>query len=351
MPLALANPETLRDNFYRDGYVCVPGLLSSDHVQSFVAQVETELARSADALPERAVGPVQLSEPKTWPTGGQRRVVEVVPPAVGVHWEGLLSSGPLSTTLDAVLGQGQWCLPTNTATSEAFAGLDAAEPKPVRNWYCPITFPERWDGADPHAPVGSVRELACVGDICESSADCRESCLGTRPVLLLSGPEDDGSRGWQPVNRRRVRGKGWHIDPVPGHPEDQPLSQYGEEGAVILLLLSDCASGGGGTALIRGSHMEVLARVEASPSYKELNSWVVKEMRRRIEAGNIRIGQECIQMVGHAGDAVIMSPWLIHAGSTNLSGHTVRLMANCMVRRRAASVESPGVNNIERAAS
>ena len=50
---------------------------------------------------------------------------------------------------------------------------------------------------------------------------------------------------WQAVNRRRVRGKGWHIDIGPGFDTDwrRRLAGHPYQGAVVLVLLSDWAPG------------------------------------------------------------------------------------------------------------
>lgn len=76
----------------------------------------------------------------------------------------------------------------------------------------------------------------------------------------------DPSSRWEPVNRRRVRGKGWHVDVGPGFAFDGVRTSEGHpcQGAIVLVLLSDCAPGGGGTAFVRGSHAWVAAEIAAA---------------------------------------------------------------------------------------
>ena len=114
---------------------------------------------------------------------------------------------------------------------------------------------------------------------------------------------------------------------------------------MILLLGSDWAAGGG-TALVRGSHRWVhtaLRRAgEVGLSHQELNGWATREVAAGREAGVLRLPYECEgvgegrggggdvenggsssaaehQIVGECGDAVLMHPWLVHSGTTNLS--------------------------------
>jgi len=75
------------------------------------------------------------------------------------------------------------------------------------------------------------------------------------------------------------------------------------QGVVILLLLSDCAPGCGGTALIPGSHLSVLNELEESGassernassegwSHQALNTAFVQRLRALTEAGRVQL--EC----------------------------------------------------------
>jgi len=67
--------------------------------------------------------------------GSARRVIEVVPPGVGQHWDVLSAEAgtPLAEALDTLLGEGAWTMPANQAHGGEC---------PVRHWYCPVVFPE-----------------------------------------------------------------------------------------------------------------------------------------------------------------------------------------------------------------
>jgi hypothetical protein len=58
---------------------------------------------------------------------------------------------------------------------------------------------------------------------------------------------------------------------LPGHPY---------QGAVVLVLLSDWAPGGGGTAFVRGSHRwvagQIAAREPAGVIHQDLNAWAIQ---------------------------------------------------------------------------
>ena len=69
-----------------------------------------------------------------------------------------------------------------------------------------------------------------------------------------------GSRAFYPVNRRRVLGKGWHVDIGPGFDAKAQRSINGHpmQGLILLVLLTDSHEGGGGTAFVRGSHRSII---------------------------------------------------------------------------------------------
>jgi hypothetical protein len=200
-----------------------------------------------------------LDDPCTWPSGGQRRVVECAPLEIGEHWKALSAAPRLVAALDAILGHGAWEVPTNTPGEQ------------VRYFYAPVVFPEDATTVVPHQPnnrrkqvsrreadecavmapaahaavgdgddagvsdVGNGACSECVGDIrAEDSVGAgaaSEATAGQRPAErlaeLMSWKEERRTFGqgpscrvppsrWQPVNRRRFRGKGWHIDIGPG---------------------------------------------------------------------------------------------------------------------------------------
>ena len=167
---------------------------------------------------------------------------------------------------------------------------------------------------------------------------------------------------WEPVNRRRVRGKGWHVDIGPGFDTDwrRKLAGHPCQGAVALVLLSDWAPGGGGTAFVRGSHRwvarEIASREPDGVRHQELNAWVIRTIAEASAAGRLPLSYDpearrarpdrlgvVEQIVGRAGAVALLHPWLAHCGTTNLSD-APRLMANGMVRvKPEAFVRDGGV--------
>ena len=90
---------------------------------------------------------------------------------------------------------------------------------------------ERRDGASGEASTS--RQQQHEGQLAEKSRR-----VGGREGVSRQPP-------WQVVNRRRVRGKGWHIDIGPGFDTDwrRRLAGHPYQGAVVLVLLSDWAPG------------------------------------------------------------------------------------------------------------
>ena len=180
------------------------------------------------------------------------------------------------------------------------------------------------------------------------------------------------------MSRRRFRGKGWHIDIGPGFPTDNKRTSAGHryQGLVVLLLLSDWLPGGGGTAIVPGSHNWVGDMFSSHGDsaeddddggivHQNLNAMCVDRMLGAIRNQTLIIEQQqekkdhhyqqqeeeqekqekmaenmhtnilLEQIVGNAGDVVLMHPWLIHSGTTNLRS-VPRLLANGMVRIKQA---------------
>jgi len=291
--------------FAADGFAYVRDAVDGATLAALVAQVEAELAAPSCASDSGAIAqPVYLHEPSSWPTTSARRVLEVTPPGDSPHWAALQSSPPLRAALDELLGAGCWELPANPPVA---AG--GARPA-TRHWYAPVVFPEP--------------------------------------------PSPDG---WAPVNRRSERWRGWHVDIGPGQSTDAARSSAGHpaQGCVLLLLLSDWAPGGGGTALSVGSHRWVASALRAagSVSHQVLNSWVAGEAAARRAAGRLRRPQELPagaatelqQATGRAGDAVLMHPWLVHSGTCN-GGDAPRLLLNGMARVSPAAFARGGVRSL-----
>eukprot|EP00946_MAST-07B_sp_MAST-7B-sp1_P001218 g1218.t1 len=367
-----AGAASILENFRRDGFVQLRNVLDESAVAGFVSQIERELAGDdagvgggADrTLKQR----VLLSDRTTWPRKGARRVIETAPvcrrgagaggEGAAQHWERMRDG--LAPTLDAIMGPGGWELPFNNPGSS------------IRHFYCPIVMPEVEYPHDHSQPSGAA-DVTIAGS---------KGVSTSRPVLLESWKEEirraaftneaeDAPSRWQPVSRRRFRGKGWHVDIGPGFSTDAPRTVRGHpyQGLVVLILLSDWLPGGGGTAMVPGSQEWVRQRLEAAGPggivHQELNAYCVRQMIEKVRAGNVMIpvsearpAQDALssssmvehsnngkillhQVCGKAGDVVLMHPWLVHSGTTNLRS-TPRLMANGMVRVAKATFEREG---------
>ena len=193
----------------------------------------------------------------------------------------------------------------------------------------------------------------------------------------------DAPSRWQPVSRRRYRGKGWHVDIGPGFSTEQKRTTKGHsyQGLIVLILLSDWLPGGGGTAMVPGSHRWVYEMLKSHDKdenkdkdskednidqednedkdnqngivHRDLNKLCVDHMLEAVRNQKLIIQNhagEAVkdtkptteltknsdiiileQIVGKAGDVVLVHPLLIHSGTTNLRS-TPRLLANGMVR-------------------
>lgn len=356
--------------FSRDGFVIVPGALSSSDVSSFVAQLEAELSGSsgeaAELLYDRTgPGRISLNDRATWPTGKSRRVVECAPfPVAGAsHWHSLRSSPALAQALDSIVGKGCWEMPFNGEPTERHPGW-TVDHEP-RHWYFPIVFPEH---EYPPAAHSATSEAG------RASPDARRRILlhswrDELAVAPFTAEARDARGRWQPVSRRRFRGKGWHIDVGPGFPNDGLRYAAGHpfQCVVLLLLLSDSDAGGGGTVMIPGSHRMVEAKLKneepAGVSHEDLNAWCVQQVLTAVKSETLCLvdgdshtsipdpgdgggsGDElpriATQIVGNSGDVVLMHPLMVHCGSTNLSSR-VRIMGNGMVRLRRDVFEERG---------
>eukprot|EP00038_Savillea_parva_P015529 m.220690 g.220690 ORF g.220690 m.220690 type:complete len:430 (-) comp31318_c0_seq1:103-1392(-) len=397
-------------DFHDAGFCVVRGALDDDTVRGFVQQVDAELrlAEGTVADSERTVQALALDDPQTWPSGGQRRVVECAPLGQGAHWKALSTSPRLVHALDTLLGHGAWEIETNTRDS------------PIRFFYAPVVFPEasandRCDTKPHHRKQGDVNRTAPSGsgqDACGTVTPSPHADAPPPPaprlVELMSWREERKTFGagpaqrvppqrWQPVNRRRFRGKGWHIDVGPGFDGSAVRSLQGHpfQGVVLLLVLSDWDVGGGGTCMVHGSHKWVHDQmVAAGPegiSHDDLNRWCVDHMIQRARDQTLRLDETgplgahiregvdvdttvpcevdsdapddgagvrgdnttsgtqgspadlpcAVQIVAKAGDVVIMHPLIIHSGTTNLSD-APRIMANGMARIRQDVFDTKG---------
>ena len=217
-----------------------------------------------------------------------------------------------------------------------------------------------------------VRErAAALGDArgAEKTApERRAEGKGVTATAVSSRGSEDGARtDWVPVNRRRVRGKGWHVDIGPGFDTDAARHVFGDpcQGCVALVLLSDWREGGGGTAFVAGSHAWVgsflQSRAPQGVRHQELNAWAIDTVTEAAKRGRLPLKYQAAeaaavgenkkekktrlgvidQIVGAAGSVALLHPWLVHSGTTNLS-RDPRLMANGMVRVKREAFERDG---------
>lgn len=453
------DPSLLLETFRRDGIAVLDGVLTGDALRGFQEQVATEL--TDPCIPPESGTPcgVKISTAASWPQGSQRRVIEVVPPGVGDHWQVLRQSPTLTETLDVLLGNDAWELPSN----QPHGGRCE-----IRHWYCPVVFPEEsaleasgkstsssfrkskhdwrrgdvgkdgdawspsedatlhelneqgfsWEqiaieignGRTPkhcrerYQPLWTKAHDSVLTQLCtvhpgswqvitnkmQPARACTKRQVRERFAVLSeapggdshedidvkndsnsknSTPQKDPSNSWHPVNRRRVLGKGWHVDIGPGFCTDKCRTLTGDpkQGVVVLVLLSDWNAGGGGTAFIRGSHLWVSEFLKQKHphgvTHQELNTWVIKTVSDGMKGerlplayaveggGAMGVGMgKCPesnrlgiidQITGRAGSVALLHPWLVHTGTTNLSS-VPRVMANGMVQVKQSVFDKDG---------
>lgn len=213
-----------------------------------------------------------------------------------------------------------------------------------------------------------VRERAAA--LARLRGDEKTTTREEKGVRASSPPtrNSDAKPAWVPVNRRRVRGKGWHVDIGPGFDTDAARHVHGDpcQGCVALVLLSDWRAGGGGTAFVAGSHAWVgsflQSRAPQGVRHQELNAWAIDAVTDAAKRGLLPLKYEVSepnaaetktetkrkprvgvvdQIVGAAGSVALLHPWLVHSGTTNMSTDP-RLMANGMVRVRPEAFERDG---------
>ena len=164
------------------------------------------------------------------------------------------------------------------------------------------------------------------------------------------------SRAFYPVNRRRVLGKGWHIDIGPGFDADAQRRSTGHpmQGLILLVLLSDSHEGGGGTAFVRGSHRSIIRNGfrenvfgEENGTNQDLNNFAQQSIQDQTVSRDLYMSYEkpaaslhsgrgkdirnIEQIVGKKGGIAILHPWLVHSGTTNHRS-SLRVMMNGMIR-------------------
>jgi len=195
-------------------------------------------------------------------------------------------------------------------------------------------------------------------NIITSENDCRLSFLANHRFCVHqhAATTRASAHAFYPVNRRRVLGKGWHVDIGPGFDAEAQRRATGHpmQGLILLVLLSDSHEGGGGTAFVRGSHRSIIrngfrhnAFGEENGTNQDLNNFAQQSIQDSTVSGDLYMSYEksapslrsnrgkeirnIEQIVGKKGGIAILHPWLVHSGTTNHKG-SLRVMMNGMVR-------------------
>ena len=217
---------------------------------------EIGMARSKMVISgERNVGRIDLQDPSTWPKRGARRVIECVPLGciqhsksfeILEHWENIRTNSKLCAALDELLGENNYEIPVNH--TEAIQKVDThsnllpngnntvskeEDTIKTRHWYCPIVFPEHDISTEIKQMHKNKRQKlesgvtnATIKSIEQGSGrdvqfySWKSELALFRKFLSKSLRNDEhldlaaenveaefAEKHWQPVNRRRFRGK------------------------------------------------------------------------------------------------------------------------------------------------
>ncbi|KAK3239821.1 hypothetical protein CYMTET_50278 [Cymbomonas tetramitiformis] len=199
---------------------------------------------------------------------------------------------------------------------------------------------------DPSGSTGGPIKAQDGGDHPIRGVDTRWPAFFESPVLrgalddLHGGPEsvvwdwDAGARKgvgwihprwpvahddnrWPPTNWRTL---GWHTDG-----ETHYIST--RQSIVVLPVVTPISQGGGGTALIQGSHKKIANVLFTA---KQTGEHLCKEAYRQVVDRLVQLTAETdiVETRGSAGDVLLMHPFLVHAGSDANYGHPVRITFN-----------------------
>jgi hypothetical protein len=200
----------------------------------------------------------------------------------------------------------------------------AASPVPEDDpgaWKEPVFVIQRNFTEGPGATLWSTPALSALDDLLGVGRYHTPSGSGW-PVVNLPGFH---TLPWTPPT------KGWHIDGIHFH---HRVSSP-EQGLIGLLLFTDVEAGGGGTAIKPGSH-RITARIlrDAEP-----DGLAVGELCRRVYAETVHL--PVIEVVGAAGDMLMMHPHLFHASSPNCRDRA-RIAANfCIALKEPMDLRRP----------
>lgn len=108
---------------------------------------------------------------------------------------------------------------------------------------------------------------------------------------------------------------GWHLDGSNGDKVDPKQS------VILLPLITLIRSGGGGTAILKGSHKLINDWLHQSKNKRQhLDDFILQQVKKN--------GKNIIEATGQAGDILIMHPHLVHSSSNALENHPVRITFN-----------------------
>ncbi len=146
----------------------------------------------------------------------------------------------------------------------------------------------------------------------------KEQSLGW---IHMRFPYVDDTDTWEPPGPN----DGWHID-------GDPVSIYTKNSAVMLPFITDVNTGGGGTAVLPGSHKLMYGfmhgRSELSVSQK-IRSFIKSMVSQSTyPIPSYLNGSKVKEVTGKAGSVLIMHPFLVHSSSNVCKTQPIRYTFN-----------------------
>jgi hypothetical protein len=188
-----------------------------------------------------------------------------------------------------------------------WAELDI-DPSDRSTWDGPMVILRQVLKQKPISQIHSRRYIEAIDDLCGQGRWHAHTGAGIWPIILPGFTHAP----WQPPPEEE-----WHVEGNWFHHRIDSA----EQGLVCLQLFTDIEPGGGGTAVRVGSHRYV-ARIlgQAGP-----NGMTEHDLSIRAEAATRDLS--VVEVIGSAGDIILMHPFTVHAPSPNTSGR-VRIAAN-----------------------
>ena len=155
-------------------------------------------------------------------------------------------------------------------------------------------------------------------------------CAGNEQSLgwiHMRFPYVDKSDKWEPP----IPTDGWHVD-------GDPTSVYTKNSVVMLPFITDVNPGGGGTAVIPGSHKRMYGfmhgRSELSVSQKMRGFIRSTASQSMYPVPSYLNGSKATEVTGKAGSVLIMHPLLIHSSSNVCNTQPMRYTFNIATQWR-----------------